>query len=75
LPSSRHDDCALAVGAQQGYIYIRGEYPLALNGWFTLSKLHGLGDNILGRGFRFTSSCAGAQARICGEEPLYIQFD
>jgi len=48
---------ALAVGAQQGYIYIRGEYPLAterLVHAISEARAHGLlGDNILDRGLRF----------------------
>src|SRR6202030_2341848 len=64
---------ALAVGAQKGYIYIRGEYPLA-----TERLLHAidsaraqglLGENILGCGLRFDIELRrGAGAYICGEE-------
>ncbi len=64
---------AFAVGAHQGYIYIRGEYPLA-----TERLLHAigaaraqglLGENILGRGLRFDIELRrGAGAYICGEE-------
>jgi NADH-quinone oxidoreductase subunit F len=64
---------ALAVGAHRGYIYIRGEYPLA-----TRRLVHAidaarsaglLGDNILGRGLRFDIELRrGAGAYICGEE-------
>jgi NADH-quinone oxidoreductase subunit F len=64
---------ALAVGAQQGYIYIRGEYPLAterLVHAIEEARAHGLlGDNILGRGLRFDIELRrGAGAYICGEE-------
>jgi NADH-quinone oxidoreductase subunit F len=64
---------ALAVGAQRGYIYIRGEYPLAasrLVGAIESARAAGLlGDNILGRGLRFDIELRrGAGAYICGEE-------
>jgi len=58
---------ALAVGAQQGYIYIRGEYPLATERLVRAideARAQGLlGDNILGRGLRFDIQRAGAPAR------------
>jgi NADH-quinone oxidoreductase subunit F len=65
--------CALAVGGQQGYIYIRGEYPLAtrrLLRAIDAARADGLlGDNILGRGLRFDIELRrGAGAYICGEE-------
>ena len=64
---------ALAVGARQGYIYVRGEYPLAtrrLAHAIAEARAHGLlGDNILGRGLRFDIELRrGAGAYICGEE-------
>jgi NADH-quinone oxidoreductase subunit F len=64
---------ALAVGAQKGYIYIRGEYPLAtarLRHAIDEARAHGLlGDNILGRGLGFDIELRrGAGAYICGEE-------
>ena len=64
---------ALAVGAQRGYIYIRGEYPLAtkrLAAAIESARAGGLlGDNILGSGFRFDVELRrGAGAYICGEE-------
>ena len=64
---------ALAVGAQKGYIYIRGEYPLAterLRHAIDEARAHGLlGDNILGRRLRFDIELRrGAGAYICGEE-------
>src|SRR6266852_2381587 len=64
---------ALAVGSQQGYIYIRGEYPLAterLVHAISEARAHGLlGDNILGRGLYFDIELRrGAGAYICGEE-------
>jgi len=64
---------AFAVGAQQGYIYVRGEYPLAaerLNDAIRLAREKNLlGENILGSGFRFDAEVRrGAGAYICGEE-------
>src|SRR5207249_5780402 len=64
---------ALATGAQQGYIYIRGEYPLAtrrLAGAIASARARGfLGDDIFGSGLRFDLELRrGAGAYICGEE-------
>ncbi len=64
---------AFAVGALKGYIYIRGEYPLAterLTHAIAAARAQKfLGDNILGRGFRFDIELRrGAGAYICGEE-------
>jgi NADH-quinone oxidoreductase subunit F len=64
---------AFAVGAQRGYIYIRGEYPLAarrLAGAIASARAGGLlGNNILGSGFNFDVELRrGAGAYICGEE-------
>jgi NADH-quinone oxidoreductase subunit F len=64
---------ALAVGAHRGYIYIRGEYPLAakrLQEAIALAHAQGLlGDDILGRGLHFDVEVRrGAGAYICGEE-------
>jgi NADH-quinone oxidoreductase subunit F len=64
---------ALAVGAQQGYIYLRGEYPLAgerLAQAIRSARANGLlGDNVLGQGLRFDIELRrGAGAYICGEE-------
>jgi NADH-quinone oxidoreductase subunit F len=64
---------ALATGARRGYIYLRGEYPLAarrLAGAIAAARDAGLlGDNILGRGLRFDLELRrGAGAYICGEE-------
>ena len=64
---------ALATGAERGYIYLRGEYPLAaerLAHAIELARQQGfLGDNILKRGLRFDIELRrGAGAYICGEE-------
>ena len=62
-----------AVGAQQGYIYIRAEYPIAVQRLQTAlkqSREYGLlGKNILGTGFSFDIDIRlGAGAFVCGEE-------
>lgn len=63
----------LAVGATQGYIYLRSEYPLAqriTNAALERAYAAGyLGDNVLGSGKRFDLELRlGAGAYICGEE-------
>jgi len=62
-----------AVGAAEGYIYVRAEYPLAVKRVFIAleqAKERGfLGNNILGSGFDFTIHIKeGAGAFVCGEE-------
>ncbi|HJX83871.1 MAG TPA: NAD(P)H-dependent oxidoreductase subunit E [Candidatus Angelobacter sp.] len=64
---------ALATGAERGYIYLRGEYPLAAE--HLAYAIHNardaglLGDNILRRGLKFDIELRrGAGAYICGEE-------
>ena len=62
-----------ATGCEQGYLYIRGEYPLArrrLEHAIRECRAHSfLGDNILGAGVRFDVELrVGAGAYICGEE-------
>jgi NADH-quinone oxidoreductase subunit F len=64
---------AFATGAERGYIYLRGEYPLAgerLAHAIEAARSEGfLGENILGRGLRFDVEVRrGAGAYICGEE-------
>ncbi len=64
---------AFAVGAQKGYIYIRGEYPLAAEQLSRAIRIAReqklLGDDILGSGFCFDVEIRrGAGAYICGEE-------
>ena len=68
---------AHAIGASHGYIYIRAEYPLAierLRGAIAqMRKLGLLGDNILGSGFAFDIIIKeGAGAFVCGEETALI---
>ncbi|MAT37428.1 MAG: NADH-quinone oxidoreductase subunit E [Acidimicrobiaceae bacterium] len=62
-----------AIGAEQGWIYIRGEYPVAeehLKNAIEEAKREGLlGSDISGSGFNFDISLyKGAGAYICGEE-------
>jgi len=69
---------AYAIGANQGYIYIRGEYPLAIERvQETLREFEQaglLGKNILGSGFDFAVEVrAGAGAYICGEETALFE--
>jgi len=64
---------AYAMGASQGYIYVRTEYPLAIThltiGIARLEELGLLGDNILGSGFSLRLKIfRGAGAFVCGEE-------
>jgi len=67
-----------AVGADEGYIYIRGEYQLAIIRMQTAiqqAKEYGfLGENIFGSDLSFTIHVhAGAGAYICGEETALIE--
>jgi NADH:ubiquinone oxidoreductase subunit F (NADH-binding)/(2Fe-2S) ferredoxin/NAD-dependent dihydropyrimidine dehydrogenase PreA subunit len=64
---------AKAVGASQGYIYCRAEYPLALRRLdiaISQAREYGLlGEDILGSGFDFDLEVyRGAGAFVCGEE-------
>jgi NADH-quinone oxidoreductase subunit F len=68
---------AYAIGANEGYIYCRAEYPLAikrLNIAIKQAKERGyLGDNILGSDFSFHIKIKeGAGAFVCGEETALI---
>jgi len=63
---------AFAVGAHEGYIYVRQEYPLAVENVNmaikTAEELGLLGKNILGSGFDFVVKVhRGAGAFVCGE--------
>src|SRR5690348_4478942 len=65
------------MGATQGIIYVRAEYPLAvhrLNRAIEQAREYGLlGENILGRGFKFDIELVeGAGAFVCGEETALI---
>jgi NADH-quinone oxidoreductase subunit F len=62
-----------ACGAEQGYIYIRGEYPAAearLQHAISMARAHGfLGGDVMGEGFAFDIEIRrGAGAYIAGEE-------
>jgi formate dehydrogenase iron-sulfur subunit len=68
----------IAVGATQGYIYLRVEYPhahKALNNAIARAYQAGyLGDNILGSGKKFDLEVRlGAGAYICGEETSLME--
>ncbi len=69
---------AYVMGAENGIVYVRAEYPLAvhrLSHAIDEAKACGvLGDNILGRGFHFhLSMVEGAGAFVCGEETALIR--
>ena len=64
---------AYAMGADEGYIYCRAEYPLAIKRLLKsiedAEEAGLLGENILGTGFNFTLHVKeGAGAFVCGEE-------
>ena len=68
---------AYAVGALHGYIYVRAEYPLAVERVrFALRQAEGLGllgQDILGSGFSFGIELVrGSGAFVCGEETALI---
>ncbi len=67
-----------AIGASHGYIYVRAEYPLAierLGHAISQAKEYGLlGENIMDSGFSFDIELRiGAGAFVCGEETALIQ--
>jgi len=67
-----------AIGADEGFIYVRAEYPLAikrLNKAIQQAEEYGyLGEDILGKGFSFTIHIKmGAGAFVCGEETALLQ--
>jgi len=66
-----------AIGASEGYVYVRAEYPLAikrLEKAIAQAEQFGiLGDNILASGFSFKLKIkAGAGAFVCGEETALL---
>ncbi len=68
---------AYAIGATDGYIYIRAEYPLAIERLkIAIQQLHNhklLGKDIIGSGFSFDIRLKeGAGAFVCGEETALI---
>ncbi|WP_035379258.1 NADH-quinone oxidoreductase subunit NuoF [Fervidicella metallireducens] len=69
--------CGYCIGADKGYIYIRAEYPLAIQRLrIAINQAYEfglLGKNILGTGFNFDIDLKyGAGAFICGEETALI---
>lgn len=67
-----------AVGADQGYVYVRGEYPIAaqrLEKAIRAAERRGLlGSRILDTGFNFRIDVRiGAGAFVCGEETALMQ--
>ena len=68
---------AFAIGADEGYIYVRAEYPLAIKRLRKAIKdaeeRHFLGKNIMGSDFSFDIHIKeGAGAFVCGEETALI---
>ena len=66
-----------AIGAQNGYFYVRAEYPIAVNrlklAIQQAEELGLLGDNILGTNFSFRVHLRlGAGAFVCGEETALL---
>ncbi|WP_083612053.1 NADH-quinone oxidoreductase subunit NuoF [Paenibacillus sp. P32E] len=66
-----------AIGSSQGFIYVRAEYPIAVQRFvkaLAQAREYGLlGDNILGTGFSFNIDVRlGAGAFVCGEETALI---
>ncbi len=69
--------CAYAIGSDEGYIYVRAEYPLAVSRLRTAldqARERGfLGNDIQGSGFNFNVHIKeGAGAFVCGEETALI---
>ncbi|MEI6150626.1 MAG: NADH-quinone oxidoreductase subunit F, partial [bacterium] len=68
---------AYAIGARHGYVYVRAEYPIAIEhlkiAITQARKLGLLGENILGTGLNFDLKIkAGAGAFVCGEETALL---
>ncbi|MFZ7102971.1 MAG: NADH-quinone oxidoreductase subunit NuoF [Peptococcaceae bacterium] len=66
-----------AIGAEQGYIYVRAEYPIAVNRLeiaINQAREYGLlGKDIFGTGFNFDLDIRlGAGAFVCGEETALL---
>ena len=66
-----------AIGAHQGYIYIRAEYPIAVERLqiaINQAREYGLlGDDLFGTGFKFDIEIRlGAGAFVCGEETALL---
>lgn len=70
--------CGRAIGAHKGFVYIRAEYPLAIDRLkiaMAQAQENGLlGKNILGSGFDFDIEIRlGAGAFVCGEETALLR--
>jgi NADH:ubiquinone oxidoreductase subunit F (NADH-binding)/(2Fe-2S) ferredoxin len=70
--------CGKVIGANKGYVYIRAEYPLAIERLkiaLNQAREYGvLGDNILGSDFSFDIEIRlGAGAFVCGEETALLR--
>jgi len=66
-----------AIGATEGYFYVRAEYPIAVNRLRNaikqMNEIGVLGENILGTGFSFQAHIRlGAGAFVCGEETALL---
>ena len=66
-----------AIGANEGYFYVRAEYPIAVNRLRNAIKQMNeagiLGENIMGTGFSFQAHIRlGAGAFVCGEETALL---
>jgi NADH:ubiquinone oxidoreductase subunit F (NADH-binding)/(2Fe-2S) ferredoxin len=69
--------CGYAIGAEQGFVYVRAEYPLAIerltHALESSRRLGLLGKNIFGSGFAFDIDIRiGAGAFVCGEETALL---
>ena len=67
-----------AIGASEGYIYVRAEYPIAVKRLeIAIKQAHEyglLGENIFGTGFNFDIKIRlGAGAFVCGEETALMR--
>ncbi len=70
--------CAFAVNSHEGYIYVREEYPLAVqNLQLAINQAHEyglLGENIMGTDFSFDLKISrGAGAFVCGESSALMK--
>ena len=66
-----------AIGATEGYFYVRAEYPIAVNRLQNainqMNEAGVLGENIMGSGFSFQAHIRlGAGAFVCGEETALL---
>ncbi|MBQ7113329.1 MAG: NADH-quinone oxidoreductase subunit NuoF [Clostridia bacterium] len=66
-----------AIGATEGYFYVRAEYPIAVNRLKNaikqMNEIGILGENIMGSGFSFQAHIRlGAGAFVCGEETALL---